>query len=56
MSKAQKSLFKTLKKDSHRQAFVQMLEHQQDNMGKFKGWRAAYAKKCARKGVEYPFE
>ena len=56
MSKAQKSLFKTLKKDSHRQAFVQMLEHQQDNMGKFKGWRAAYAKKCVRKGVEYPFD
>ena len=55
MTKAQKSLFKTLKKDTHRAAFVQMLEHQQNEMGKYKGWRIAYAKKCAKKGVAYPF-
>lgn len=54
MTKTQKSLFKKLKKDNHRKAFVTMLEHQQNDMGKFKGWRIAYAKKCAKKGVSYP--
>lgn len=54
MTKAQKSLFKTLKKDTHKRAFVELLEHQQNDMGKFKGWRIAYSKKCAKKGVKYP--
>ena len=55
MTKTQKSLFKTLKKDSHRQAFVQMLMAQQELMGKYKGWRLAYAKKCTKKGTQAPF-
>ncbi len=55
MTKTQKSLFKTLKKDSHRQAFVQMLIAQQELMGKYKGWRLAYTKKCTKKGAEAPF-
>ena len=55
MTKAQKSLFKTLKKDRHRAAFVQMLKRQQDAMGKYKAWPIAYARKCAKKGVRPPF-
>lgn len=55
MTKTQKSLFKTLKKDSHRMAFVQMLIHQQEVLGKFKGWRTAYMKKCKKKGAKAPF-
>ncbi|MEM1010360.1 MAG: DUF1289 domain-containing protein [Myxococcota bacterium] len=54
MTKAQKSLFKTLKKDKHRAAFVQMLGKQQDALGKYKAWSAAYAKKCAKQGVKSP--
>ncbi|SLN51217.1 DUF1289 domain-containing protein [Pseudooctadecabacter jejudonensis] len=55
MTKAQKSLFKGLKKDSHRAGFVEMLMAQQDQMGAYSGWRIAYAKKCTKKGVEAPF-
>ena len=55
MTKAQKSLFKSLKKDKHRAAFVLMLQRQQDALGKYKAWRAAYARKCAKKGVPLPF-
>ncbi|MCF6445267.1 DUF1289 domain-containing protein [Nereida sp. MMG025] len=56
MTKAQKSLFKSLKKAKHQQAFVDMLVLQQESMGKFKAWPPAYAKKCAKKGVSYPFK
>lgn len=55
MTKDQKSLFKALTKDKHRNAFVQLIMAQQNNMGKFKGWRQAYAKKCTKKGAEVPF-
>ena len=34
MTKAQKSLFKSLKKDGHRAGFVQMLTAQQERLGK----------------------
>jgi predicted Fe-S protein YdhL (DUF1289 family) len=54
MTKAQKSLFKKLKKDKHREAFVQMLFQQQEALGKYKGWRTAYARKCAKKGARVP--
>ena len=54
MTKAQKSLFKSLKKQSHRAAFVQMLARQQEIMGKYSAWPKAYAKKCTRKGVPNP--
>jgi predicted Fe-S protein YdhL (DUF1289 family) len=55
MTKAQKSLFKSLKKDKHRAAFVQMLLRQQESMGKYKAWPIAYAKKCDKKRVPLPF-
>ena len=54
MTKPQKALFKTLKKDSHRAAFVEMLTAQQAQMGKYRGWAIAYAKKCKKKGVKPP--
>lgn len=54
MTKTQKSLFKSLKKDKYRQAFVQMLMRQQEALGKYKAWRGAYARRCAKKGVPNP--
>jgi predicted Fe-S protein YdhL (DUF1289 family) len=55
MTKAQKSMFKKLKKDAHRRAFVEMLIAQQAVMGKYRAWAPAYAKRCAKKGAEAPF-
>ena len=54
MTKAQKSLYKQLKKEKHQQAFVNMLVSQQENMGKFSHWADAYAKRCRKKGVKNP--
>ena len=54
MTKAQKSMFKTLKKDSHRAAFVEMLVAQQDQMGKYKAWPDMYRRRCTKKGVKTP--
>lgn len=51
MTKAQKSLFKQLKKDKQREAFVEMLVAQQTVMGRYKHWDTAYAKKCRKKKV-----
>jgi len=56
MTKAQKSLFKQLKKEKHRQAFVEMLLFQQAATGKYDGWKGAYAKKLKKKGVTLPFD
>lgn len=55
MTKAQKSLSKKLKKNDHRDGFVQMLMAQQETLGGFGGWRIAYAKKCKKKGAKAPF-
>ncbi len=51
MTKAQKSLFKELKKNKSRDAFVAMIVHQQARLGKFSHWPAEYLKKCAKKKV-----
>lgn len=51
MTKAQKSLFKTLKKDEHRTGFVQMLTAQQERMGKYTHWDQAYRKKLAKRKI-----
>ncbi|MDO6588806.1 DUF1289 domain-containing protein [Loktanella sp. D2R18] len=56
MTKAQKSIYKGLKKDGQRAGFVTMLMAQQNVMGKYAGWRIAYAKKCTKKGAEAPFD
>ena len=54
MTKAQKSLFKSLKKDKHRLAFVEMLHEQQKADGRYAHWFEAYVKKCKKKKVR-PF-
>ncbi len=52
MTKAQKSMFKKLKKDAHREAFVEMLVAQQSQMGKFGAWPGMYERKLRKKGVK----
>jgi predicted Fe-S protein YdhL (DUF1289 family) len=54
MTKAQKSMFKTLKKETHQRAFLDLLVHQQNDMGKFAHWAIAYRKRCDKKGVTPP--
>lgn len=54
MTKAQKSAFKRMKKDKHRLGFVQLLMSQQLHLGKYRGWGAAYDKKCRKKGAKLP--
>ena len=56
MTKAQKSLFKQLKKPAHQAAFVEMLQTQQASMGKYKHWAPEYARKCLKKGVKPPLK
>ncbi|SNR73370.1 DUF1289 domain-containing protein [Puniceibacterium sediminis] len=52
MTKAQKSLFKALKKDDHRTAFVEMLTAQQNQLGKYRHWQLAYMRKLRKKKIE----
>ena len=52
MTKAQKSMFKKLKNESHKEAFLEMLVAQQAQMGKYRAWPDAFSKKCAKKGVK----
>ena len=54
MTKPQKKMFKQLKKPEHREAFIEMLMHQQANMGKYGHWAPAYAKKCEKKEAKPP--
>jgi|TARA_R110000851_G_scaffold46954_1_gene114207 predicted Fe-S protein YdhL (DUF1289 family) len=51
MTKAQKSTFKALKKDKHREAFVELVVAQQAAMGRYKHWEQAYEKRCRKKKV-----
>ena len=52
MTKAQKSLFKSLKKNKHRDAFVEMLIGQQSQLGKYQHWTPKYLRKCLKKKVK----
>jgi hypothetical protein len=52
MTKTQKSLFKELKKDKHRLAFVEMLRVQQAALGKYSHWQVAYDKKLKKKKIK----
>ena len=52
MTKAQKSLFKELKKDKHREAFLEMLIGQQSRLGKYRHWAPKYLRKCLKKKVK----
>ena len=52
MTKAQKSMFKKLRKESHRVAFIDMLLAQQKVMGSYAHWTPAYLRKCLKKKVK----
>ena len=52
MTKAQKSMFKKLKKEGHRTAFVEMLVAQQRVMGRYRHWATSYMRKCLKKGTK----
>ena len=54
MTKAQKKMFKGLKRPEHQTAFVDMLVHQQNALGKYAHWGPQYARKCLKKGVHPP--
>ncbi|WP_188790893.1 DUF1289 domain-containing protein [Salipiger pallidus] len=49
MTKVQKKMFKTLKKADHQEAFVHMLVHQQNDMGRYRHWWPAYLKRLNKK-------
>ncbi len=54
MTKAQKSVFKKLKKKMHQRAFLDRLVHQQGNLGKYSHRAGAYRHRCGKKGVQFP--
>jgi predicted Fe-S protein YdhL (DUF1289 family) len=54
MTKAQKTLYKNLKKTPDKRAFIELLSSQQSQLGRYEHWEIAYAKKCLKKGADNP--
>ena len=54
MTKAQKSIYKTLKSDKQREGFISLLVAQQATLGAFPAWPEMYQKRCIKKGVKLP--
>ncbi|WGH79425.1 DUF1289 domain-containing protein [Jannaschia ovalis] len=54
LTKPQKKAFKPVKAPAARAALVRLIARQQAAMGGFGHWRAAYLKRCAKKGVTPP--
>lgn len=54
MTKPQKKTFKKLGGKKERRRFIEALYAQQQEMGRYRHWAIAYAKKCKKKGVESP--
>ena len=52
MTKAQKRLFAALKNAEQRAEFIEVIRSQQDLMGRFEHWSAAYRAKCERVSQE----
>jgi len=52
MSKEQKKLFKSLKKDWMKKAFIKMLLAQQSVLGGFDHWTIIYNRKCEKRDVD----
>ena len=48
----QQDEFKELKKDKHREAFLEMLIGQQSRLGKYRHWAPKYLRKCLKKKVK----
>ncbi|MBO9409600.1 DUF1289 domain-containing protein [Shimia sp. R9_1] len=51
MTKAQKKLYKSIKKQEQQEAFLLMLTCQQAQMGRYTHWEPAYLKKLKKKKV-----
>lgn len=49
MTKDQKAISKKLKKNKQRLAFLELVIAQQEVMGRYKHWTAAFAKRAAKK-------
>ncbi|MEO0484339.1 MAG: DUF1289 domain-containing protein [Pseudomonadota bacterium] len=49
MTKPQKKIFKRLKKPEQQAGFVEMLKHQQAQLGRYDAWPQLYAKKLGKK-------
>lgn len=45
-------MFNKLKKDKHREAFVQMLRGLQSRLGKYQHWGVRYMRKCLQNMVK----
>lgn len=54
MTKAQKRLSKRARKPEAMDGFVALVVAQQERLGRFGHWRAAYLKRCLKKGVQPP--
>tara|TARA_R110002020_G_scaffold278459_1_gene493881 strand:- start:468 stop:653 length:186 start_codon:yes stop_codon:yes gene_type:complete len=54
MTKDQKSVSKGLKKGREMAGFVALVQAQQEQMGRYAHWRAAYLKKAVKKGRKVP--
>jgi predicted Fe-S protein YdhL (DUF1289 family) len=54
MTKPQKKRFKSLRRVEHQHAFVDMLMHQQSDLGRYRHWLPAYLRKCAKRKVTPP--
>ena len=52
MTKAQKSLFKSLKKKKQRAEFIAALREQQARLGGYDAWPKAYLRRCRKKDAE----
>lgn len=56
MTKGQKKQFKALQDKGERVAFVEMVAEQQQVLGKYGHWRAAYLKELKKRSIAvFPF-
>jgi hypothetical protein len=51
MTKAQRSLFKSLKNKQKRAAFISTLQEQQNRLGGYDDWPDAYRARCRKKSA-----
>ena len=54
MTKAQKKLGKGIGKRDAMEGFVALVVAQQGAMGRYRHWRAAYLKRCLKRGASVP--
>ncbi|PRY93298.1 hypothetical protein BCF33_2165 [Hasllibacter halocynthiae] len=54
MTKGQKKLAKKARKPAEAEGMVALVVAQQEQMGRYAHWRAAYLKRCLKKGAAPP--